>query len=351
MSHVVPEEVKKDLKKFSEEYNLSMDDVKAMFREEYDKDYLADYDEQNGDRARQAALIVKAELAASGVGNVAVLEGVVFSVSGVLEAEKKKKPGETYKYCDIRGMFSPNPKKEDFTMVRVRVFDGNSGIASVAKNLPRNKPIKLNVSADEYNGRMSYSISNSLHYQQVETGKDGVNLRNFIKNNIKPRNDDDTAFVKIEEIPYKLSEDDEDYKIVEARVKRSNIRQSEKGFTYVSYVLYDDFRGTDEVMYVKVGLTDEIFDTGALVWVIGINKEPDPNYDNDAPSMFAEAVVGVIPKTVSQEKYDAMLSNASKEAESKSAGEKMAEKAKDTDFSGLKKIAKDGGDPSKLTDW
>jgi len=346
--HKVPEEVKNDLKSFADEYNLPIEDVKKMFRDEYEKEYLSDYEEENGERAKQAAFIVKAELAASGKGDSSVLEGVVFSVSGVEEKEKKNKPGEFYKVCDIRGLFSEDPKK-GFVMTRIRCFND---VALVAKNIPKNIPIKVNVSSDEYNGKVSYSMSNSLHYQVIESTKVGFNLRDFIRKAIKPRKEGESVVMKIEEVPYRLSEDDDDYKVLEGRVKRSGIKTSEKGFTYVSYTIYDDFRGTDEVMYVKVGLTDQVFDTGALIWVIGINKEPDGNYQNTAPSMFAETVVGMIPKTIDQDKYDAMIENAKKESESKKSGAKMAEKTvKDTDFSGLKKVAKDSKSMTELGGW
>ena len=88
---VVPEDVKAELTKFSKDFNIPLEEVQEIFKKEYESDCLADFDEANGDRARQAKFIVMADLSSRG-GNDDIYEGVAFQVTEVMDAEKNPLP-------------------------------------------------------------------------------------------------------------------------------------------------------------------------------------------------------------------------------------------------------------------
>ena len=95
-------------------------------------------------------------------------------------------------------------------------------------------------------------------------------------------------------------------------------------------------------MYIKTTLTKQFYDKGALIWCVGLNNPPDPKYQSNAESMWANVVIGIVPKLVPDEKIGPMKDNALKEWENKNAGEKKAEdKVKDTEFAGLEEVVKD----------
>ena len=170
-----------------------------------------------------------------------------------------------------------------------------------------NTPLKLNVSESEYRGNLNLSIGgDAVVYTEPEGVKEGFNLRDFIQEQLGEP-------IRIEEVPYKRSEDEYDKKIVRGRVKSRRVGVSKKGNLLAKYTIYDDERGLDDVMYISTMLTDQVWDKGALVWAVGTNSEPKQEYRNE--SMFCNLIVGLLPKKVNEKELEAMIRNALKEVE------------------------------------
>jgi len=345
----MPEDVKNDLTKFSEESGTDIEEVKKMFKEEYNADYMSGYDEESGERAKQAAWVVRAELSNNFGGNV-VYEGVIFQTTPVQEKETKNDPEKTYVFSDIFGMFkSEKDKKGGFKPVKIRCF---GDAAPLTGTLPLNVPVKLGVSESDYQGRTNLAISNGIKCTVIESSKAGFNMRDFIISAYK-KNDSDSVPMKIEEVKYKRSKDDDDKKVICGRVKRSSVKSSKKGNLLANYIIYDDERGPDEVMFVSTMLTEQLWESGALVWVVGTNGEPEEQYkDSPSESMFADFVVGILPKRVPQDKIEAMIQNAKKEQVAKSHSKAPAQVEDSPDTSGLKGVIGSSDTPQvKFDGW
>lgn len=340
----IPEDIKKDLTLYAKENGIELSEVKKMFKEEYNSEYLQSYEPD--ERARQAAYVVRAELSADFGGNV-VYDGVIFQTTPTQTKDKKDDPTKEYTFSDIFGMFkSGNEKNAKFQPIKIRCF--NDAVAGV-NGLPLNTPIKINVSESEYNGNLNLSISGDIKYTIIEKASKGFNLRDFVEGNIGKA-------IRIEEVPFKYSENDDDKRVIKGRVKGRSIKTSKKGNLLAKYIIYDDERGPDSVMFISTMLTDQLWDKGALIWAVGTNKEPEAQYkDSKSQSMFADFVVGIIPKKVQPDKFKAMLSNAKKELEAKGTDTPPApvEVPDAPDISGLQEVMQKEDAPENVdfSEW
>jgi len=340
MKEDVPEDIKKNLTEYAKENGVDIKEVQKMFKEEYNSDYMNGY--THDEKCKQAAFVVRAELASSFGGNV-VYDGVVFQTTPPQEKPTKDDPSKTYKFSDIYGMFKSSEKKKGkCEPIKIRCFGDTAGLTS---DLPLNTMLKINVSESEYQGNLNLSIGgDSIGYTEPEGVKDGFNLRDFIQEQLGEP-------IRIEEVPYKRSKDDDEKKIVKGRVKSRRIGVSKKGNLLAKYTIYDDERGVDDVMYISTMLTDQLWDKGALVWAIGTNSEPDKEYKNE--SMFCDFVVGLLPKKVGDKEFDAMVRNALEE-EKKTIGSSSvpSEVPEEPDTSGLQEVMNGNVEPDvDLKGW